>query len=47
MERLSFDNPGHDIKQESIFIFIFPLLLSYIISSSTCLSSEEEDSLQI
>ena len=28
----------------SIFIFIFPLLVSYIISSSTCLSSEEEDS---
>ena len=28
----------------SIFIFIFPLLVSYIIPSSTCLSSEEEDS---
>ena len=30
--------------EHSIFIFIFPLLVSYIISSSTCLSSEEEDS---
>ena len=50
-ERWSFDNPSHHMKQEliqkieySIFIFIFPLLVSYIIPSSTCLSSEEEDS---